>query len=237
MFKSSVNVKVLFGFAGGKRSGNGRLFRPQADECRLQWQKMKRSAFLLFCISILTADLAAAGPGETLPQVPRKASAYAIQTAPEKYIWTNEYEGKTVVLAFILTDCSHCQFTTGLLNAIQKDYADRGVQVLESAINPMSALHISDFVSKFKTTFPVGYNEQMYAAKFLGYPENDPMLMPQIVFIDRTGTIRAQFAGDDPRLPKDVQDKTLRDVLDQTLKAAPAGQKKGQTANRPSAPK
>jgi len=171
------------------------------------------------------------------PEIPRNAPEFAIQTGQQKYIWLNQYAGKTVILAFILTDCSHCQFTTGLLNGIQKDYAVRGVDVVESAIETMSALHIPDFVAKLKTTFPVGYNELTYAAKFLGYPENDPMLMPQIVFIDRTGVIRAQFAGDDPRLLKDVQDKTLRDTLDQTLKEAQPAQKKGQTAIRPSAPK
>jgi hypothetical protein len=55
----------------------------------------------------------------------------------------------------------------------------------------MSSLHIPDLVAKFKTTFPVGYNEQTYAAKFFGHPENDP----QIVFLDRTGVIRAQICG------------------------------------------
>jgi len=194
---------------------------------------MKKSAIFLLFSSVLLA----AGP-----EIPRKATEFAIQTGQDKYIWLNQYLGKTVVLAFILTDCSHCQFTTGLLVGIQKDYADRGVNVVESAIELMSALHIPNFVTKFRTTFPVGYNELTYAAKFLGYPENDPMLMPQIVFIDRNGIIQAQFAGDDSRLLSGVQDKTLRDALDRTIKdgmikeGEPA-QKKGQTATRPSAPK
>jgi peroxiredoxin len=195
--------------------------------------EMRPTALFLILVSMLCA----AAPEAPRPEVPRKAADYAIQTAPDKYIWTNQYAGKTVVLAFILTDCSHCQFTTGLLNAIQKDYGERGVQVLESAINPMSALHIPEFTKQFQPAFPVGYNDQKYAAKFLGYPEDDPMFMPQIVMIDRTGMIRAQFSGDDTRLLKDVQDKTLREALDQTLGAVQAAQKKGQTANRPSAPK
>jgi len=55
------------------------------------------------------------------------------------------------------------------------------------------------------------------------------MLMPQTVFIDRTGVIRAQFAGGYPGLLNDVQDKTLRDIKD-----AHGRKKKGQMANRPS---
>ena len=142
-----------------------------------------------------------------------------------------------MILTFILTDCSHCQFTTVLLNGIQKDYAGRGVQVVESAIEPMSSLHIPDFVAKLKAAFPVGYNELTYTAKFLGYPDADSLSVPQIMFIDRTGTIRAQFAGDDARLLQEVQDRTLRDALDRTINDAEPAQKKGQTANRPSAPK
>ena len=75
------------------------------------------------------------------------------------------------MLAFILTDCSHCQFTTGLLKGIQKDYAPKGVEVLESAIETMSALHIPDFVKKMGVTFPVGYNEQNSWLSFWVYPK------------------------------------------------------------------
>ena len=156
--------------------------------------------------------------------LPRPAPEFAVQTGPGKYIWVADYSGKTLVLAFILTDCSHCQFTTGLLKGIQKDYASKGVEFLESAIETMSALHIFDFVKKMGVTFPVGYNDQSYAAKFLGLPEKEPMLAPQLVFIDRHGIIRRQFAGDDAGLANAIQDRTLRAALDETLKqgAAPA---------------
>jgi peroxiredoxin len=190
-------------------------------------------ALLLIWLGLSCLPLQAGGS-----PVPRKAPAFAIQTAPEKYIWLSEYAGRPIILAFILTDCSHCQYTTGLLSAIQRDYADRGLQVIESAIDSMSALRIPDFLKKLNPPFPVGYNEQSYAAIFLGYGEKDPMFAPQIVFIDRTGMIRAQFGGDDPKLLKEVQDKMLRETLDQTLKAG--GQdpptKKGPVTPRPPAP-
>lgn len=154
--------------------------------------------------------------------VPRKAIDFAVQTGPSKYIWLNEYAGKTVILAFILTDCPHCQFTTGILNKIQKDYAGRGVQVIESAIEPMSSLHIPAFVQKMGTTFPVGYDEQTYASKFLGRVEEEPMLMPQVVFINGKGRIQAQFSGDDPGFANPIQENTLRSTLDRILKETQA---------------
>jgi hypothetical protein len=164
------------------------------------------------------------------PQVPRKATDLAIQTAPNQYIWLSQYTGKTCVVAFILTGCVHCQFTTGVLNHIQKDYATRNVQILATAIDPMSSLHIPDFQKTFSPAFPLGYNDQTYVAKFLGRGPNDPMMMPQLAFVDRTGIIQAQFAGDDPALSKDIQEKSLREALEKTIKA-------GQTTVRSSAPK
>ena len=152
------------------------------------------------------------------PQVPRPAENFAVQTGPDKYIWLSDYPGKTIILAFILTDCTHCQFTTGLLNGIQRDYSDRGVQVIETAIDTMSSLHIPDFQKKFQPAFPLGYDELKYATKFLGYPETEPMFAPQLVFIDRTGIIRVQFGGDNPALDKSIQDATLRAALDKTLR-------------------
>ena len=181
---------------------------------------MKRALFA----SILAAiALVAAGP-----QVPRKATDIGIQTGPEKYIWLSQYNGNTCVLAFILTGCTHCQFTTGILNRIQQDYESRGVKVIASAIEPMSSLHIPAFQKQFSPSFPVGYNEESYVAKFLGRPESEPMLMPQLAFVDRNGVIRVQFAGDDPALGKDIQEKSIREAVEKTMK-------EGQTAVRSSA--
>jgi peroxiredoxin len=185
---------------------------------------MTRSAVIaLLCTSLFG----------TAAELPRKATDFAIQTGPEKYIWLSDYPGKTVVMAFILTTCPHCQFTTGLLNKIHKEYADKGVVVFESAIEPMSSLHIPDFVKNFGVTFPVGYNEQNYAGKFLGREENEPMFMPQVVIIDPKGMIRAQFGGDDLTFSEAIQETTLREKLDEIVN----GQAAPKPPARPSAPK
>jgi cytochrome oxidase Cu insertion factor (SCO1/SenC/PrrC family) len=170
---------------------------------------MKSTVLILLAFA---GSLSAQGP------VPRPAEDIGIQTGQDKYVWLSDYSGKTRIVAFILTTCSHCQFTTGILNLIQKDYAARGVQVIESAIEPMSSLHIPDFQKKFTPAFPVGYNEQSYAAKFLGIGKNEPMFVPQIVMIDAKGVIRVQYNPDSPKLKEDVQEKTLREDLEKVIK-------------------
>ena len=86
--------------------------------------------------------------------LPRKASDFAIQTAPDKYLWINQYPGKTIVCAFILTYCQHCQKTVGVLNQIQRDYSSKAVQVLASAIEDMSSLHIAEFEEEVRPGLP-----------------------------------------------------------------------------------
>jgi thiol-disulfide isomerase/thioredoxin len=186
---------------------------------------MKRtllSAALATLLSI--ASLPAAGPqsapaAPAKPALPRQADNLGIQIGPEKYLWLSDYSGKTCIIAFILTTCPHCQFTTGALNHIAKEYAGKDIQILATAVEPMSSLNIPDFKKQFSPAFPVGYNDQSYVAKFLGYPPNEPMFFPQVVFVDRNGIIRAHFNGDDPLMEKSIQEKSLRDTLENTIKA------------------
>ncbi len=177
---------------------------------------------LKIMIRVLSALLLAgtvlfAQTGAPTPKIPRPASNFAIQTAPEKYTWLSEFQGKTCLLAFIETTCPHCQFTTGILNKIQTEYAAKGVTVIASAIEPMSSLHIPAFQKQFQPKFPVGYNELGYVAKFLGLPENDPFFVPQIVIIDKSGVIRAHLTGDSPEMIQDSQEKNLKALLDKVL--------------------
>lgn len=163
------------------------------------------------------AAFAANSGADAAPQLPRKAMPFGVQTAPDQYIWLNTYEGKTVVVAFILTTCPHCQFTTGVLNHLQAEFANRGLQIIESAAEMMAGLHVADFKAKFHPAFPVGYNDQRYIAKLLGMPEDAPMLFPTIAIIDAHGMIRAQLSGDDAPMNKDIQEKTLRGLIEKAM--------------------
>jgi len=193
----------------------------------------KRAAYAALAFAMVLAGgsgVQAASLGDAAPQLPRKAMPFGIQTGPDKYIWLSDYEGKTCVLAFILTTCPHCQFTTGILNKLHGEFESKGVQFIESAAEPMAGLHIADFQAKFHPAFPVGYDDQRYIAKFLGLPEDSPMLFPTIAMIDKHGMIRVQLSGDDKSMEKDIQEKSLREAIEKTMGT-------GQAAHRPPAPK
>jgi len=110
----------------------------------------------------------------------------------------SQYRGKVVAVAFIQTTCGHCQQLTTELNVIAREYAARGVQVLECAFNDDSASAIPDFLERFRPPYPVGYSNASAVMAYLQYTIIDPrpLMVPQMVFIDRAGMIRAQFPGE-----------------------------------------
>jgi peroxiredoxin len=150
--------------------------------------------------------------------VPRPSPDFAITLNGGGQIHPSQYHGKVVVLAFILTYCSHCQYTTQILSTLQKEYGPRGLQVVASAIEEMASLAVPDFIKKFEPGFPVGYDQREYVEEYLEHPVIYRLLMPQVVVIDRKGVIRAQYAGDDKFFGKDEQEKNFRELLEPLLK-------------------
>ncbi len=158
-------------------------------------------------------------------EVPRPAPEFAINMPGGQPIQLSQYKGKVCALAFILTTCPHCQKTVGYLSAMQNEYGPRGFQALASAIDDMGAMLVPDFVKRFQPPFPVGFTPIGDAQAVLQHPAMLRMMMPQVMFIDRQGVIRAQFAGDDKFFETD-QDKHIREQIETLLKEAPATHKK-----------
>src|SRR6185436_10677221 len=90
--------------------------------------------------------------------VPRPSPDFAVNFNNGSQIRLNQFQGKVVVLAFILTTCPHCQLTIQTLAKLQTEYGPRGLQVIGSAIEDMAAMNLPDFVRRFQPPFPVGSN-------------------------------------------------------------------------------
>ncbi|MEO8369350.1 MAG: TlpA disulfide reductase family protein, partial [Candidatus Solibacter sp.] len=129
--------------------------------------------------------------------LPRPSPDFGINMGRAEQLRISQYKGKTVVLAFILTYCSHCQKAVQVLSKLQLEYAPRGLQVLASATEDMAAAALPGFLRQFAPPFPVGINT---TAEFINYMQHPVMLqlyMPGVVFIDKDGMIRAQYEGRD----------------------------------------
>jgi len=164
-------------------------------------------------------------------QLPRPSPDFAINLGQGKQARISQYKGKTVVVAFILTYCSHCQMTIGVLSKMQKEYGPRGLQVLASATEDMAAAALPGFLRQFDPPFPVGINT---TDEFITYMQHSPMLqlyMPGLVFIDKDGVIRAQYEGRDAFLEATSAEKNIRAKVEEMLKA-PADAPKKTTAKK-----
>jgi hypothetical protein len=130
----------------------------------------------------------------------------------------SRYRGKILAVAFIDTACAHCQELTKTLSTIARAYAARGVQVLECAFNEQAAQTLPEFTEQFRPAFPVGYAYRAGVLSFLEYSILDtrPVYVPHMVFIDRRGIIRADYAGEDHFFRN--ADASIRAELEKLLK-------------------
>lgn len=164
--------------------------------------------------------------------LPRQSHELTVGLDDGKKVLLSQYKGKVVAVCFILTGCSHCQQTIGLLIKAQKDFGPRGFQVLASAIEQDAAAHVPGFIKQFNTPFPVGSNDPMIAIAWMQHPPMIGPHMPMLAFVDRQGNVRAQFEGDDEKFFNDQQEQNLRNQIEALLKdGAPA--KKGTATNTP----
>ncbi|MFB3827105.1 MAG: TlpA disulfide reductase family protein [Bryobacteraceae bacterium] len=189
----------------------------------------RRLCSLVLALAVFAVAAAAA-------TVPRRSPEFAVLTNSGKQILLSEYKGKVVALLFILTYCPHCQVTVQALSKLQNEYGPRGFQVIATAIEDMANMYVPDFIKRYQPGFPVGFNNRDQVLNYLQHPAMFKLLMPQLVFIDREGVIRAQYAGDDPFFGAD-QEKNLRQKIEELLREGKATASRKSTGSRRSGKK
>jgi len=147
--------------------------------------------------------------------VPRPATPFTFKIPQKGDISFSQYAGKTLVVAFIRFTCPHCQQLTQAMIPVQDEYAAKGVQCLALDFTEDGPTRWAAFVAQFRPNFPVGYGDRDKAMGFLQIPIMTPGYVPKLVFIDKTGTIRAQYAGDDAFFQD--HNKGMRAKLDELL--------------------
>jgi peroxiredoxin len=186
-------------------------------------------ALAVLCLLSIATALAA--------EIPRPAPDFSINLTPNKQIKLSQYRDKTVVLAFILTYCSHCQAVMRGLIKDQAELSSQGLQVVACAIEEMAATAVPGFIRQFAPNFPVGYGTNADAVKFLQHPPMMGFYMPALVFIDKTGVIRAQYEGRDEMLKEATQEKTVREKIVEIMNAPAAAPSKAGVGKKMSAKK
>ncbi len=131
-------------------------------------------------------------------KVPRPAPEFAIKLPNGEQLLLSQFRGKVVALEFLLTTCPACQEASRLLQKLYVEYGPKGFQPIGVAFNDMAMMLVPDYIKDLRLTFPVGVGTRESVLDFLQHPPFLRMLVPQLVFVDRKGVIRAQYSADDP---------------------------------------
>lgn len=144
-----------------------------------------RSELKIILIALFgSVALIAQGP------VPRPAPELKIIEATGKTTMLSSFRGRVVLLAFISTQCPHCQRASGILEQLSREFSGR-LQVAEVAAFGETS-DVAAFEKRWGLTFPVGIGTSDAAHDFLGLARGARVGTPQVVVIDRRGVIRAQ---------------------------------------------
>jgi peroxiredoxin len=142
--------------------------------------------------SILLSLVIASGllAADTAPPVPRKAQEFVFALPDGSKKLLSSYRGKVIVFQGLYTTCPHCAQTSQVLSRLQTEYGPKGLQVLGAAFD--DGADVKAYAAANKVNFPVGFSQRNPMLVFLGYGPDARLSVPQMIFIDRKGEIRAQ---------------------------------------------
>ena len=157
--------------------------------------------------------------------LPRKSPEFTIHQPSGKQIMLSSLKGKVVVLEFLFIQSEHCIRVAKTLNSLNNELGPRGFQAVGIVFDPPNVRTTAEslvppMVDYLKLTYPVGYAAKTDVDTYLGRTGTQVLNIPQVVVIDRTGTIRAQTGGR-PGDPKLENEDSLRGLLDSLLKENP----------------
>jgi len=184
----------------------------------------------IFRTAALAAVVAFTVRAET-PPVPRPAPEFVVHYTDGSQALLSSFKGKVVALTFVYTTCIHCQHASQTFAKLYTEYSPRGFQVVSVAFNDMANLFVSDFVKNNGITFRVGFSPVDPVLDFLGISRIERYEVPQIVWIDRKGMIRAQTPamGDDGRMRTEAY---WREMIETLLKEPESAKKHAVTHAR-----
>jgi peroxiredoxin len=131
----------------------------------------------------------------------------------------SKFRGKVVALEMLYTTCPHCQNASRVFTKLYAEFGSKGFQPVGVAFNEVSESQVTDFVKLTGATYPVGYSGRDPVLTFLSFSAIERFVVPQIVWIDRSGNIRSQTPplGDENML----REPYWREMIEALLKERP----------------
>jgi thiol-disulfide isomerase/thioredoxin len=117
-----------------------------------------------------------------------------------RYIRLSDYRGKVVLINFWATWCPPCRSEIPDLIRLQRDYRNRGLQVIGVTYPPQKLVEVRRFVRRAKVNYPIGLGAK--ETKLLFTPSET---LPTTIVIGTDGRIRDIIEG--ILLPEEFEQK------------------------------
>lgn len=157
---------------------------------------MQKFIATIFLLAFTTFTLAAPPS-----PVPRKSPEFTIIEPSGKQIQLSSLKGKVVAIEFFFIRSPKCLNLANTMNKLNAELGPRGFQAVAIAFpapgSDANGPLVSQVVDYLKLGYPVGYADKDRVDQYLERSEMEMLRIPQVVIIDREGTIRAQSGGRD----------------------------------------
>lgn len=147
---------------------------------------MIRFVFLIL-LAVFTTSVAI---GQTASQAPAVAPAFKVKDLRGQVVSLDNYRGKVVLLNFWATWCVPCRAEMPDLVKLQREYRNRGLQVLGITYPPYRQQAVRRVVRDLKVNYPIILGTRELAMKY-----NVGEVLPATIVIDREGKVRAHILG------------------------------------------
>lgn len=180
---------------------------------------MKRAVGKLCVLTLLSSAVALSSP-----TLPRSSPELSIVEPGGKTTMLSSFKGKVVVLEFLFVRSQHCLRVAQMLNQLQIELGSRGLQAVGIVFDAPNAAttggdYLGAMVQTFQLTYPVGYLQRGNVDSYLGRTGTEMLSIPQILIIDRAGTIRA---ANGVRTNPDLENlNSVRALLEPLLEESP----------------
>lgn len=120
----------------------------------------------------------------------RKAPEFVLQSLDQKKVKLRDYRGKVVLLNFWATWCAPCLIEMPHFVGWQKEYAERGLQVIGISMDDDPA-PVRSLSTKLSLNYPVAMGDEKLGELYGGI-----LGLPVTYLIDGTGKVRAEYRGE-----------------------------------------